>query len=115
MRDTPTAEQVLEFIDEFAGQEDDASEVRDFVQLAARFLADGESPEMWEEEPILQGFCGWLGEKRQNQEKSELDLLGRLRWLSVSLGEGQAEDESDPLKLLDRVERGVANLRGGRS
>lgn len=39
----PTAEDVLAYIDEFQGQEDDAEQVRDFVQAAARMVASGNS------------------------------------------------------------------------
>jgi hypothetical protein len=62
----PTAAEVLEFLDYFAGQENDAEEVRDFVQLAARFV-DGCYPlRDWEQEPILSGFVEWLKEKHDS-------------------------------------------------
>lgn len=39
----PTAADVLRFLDTFAGQENDAEEVRDFVQEAARMVDEGKS------------------------------------------------------------------------
>lgn len=39
----PTAADVLRFLDQFAGQEDEAEDVRDFVQEAARMIDEGKS------------------------------------------------------------------------
>lgn len=56
---TPSAAQVLDFLDTFAGQENTAEEVRDFVQQAAMFVAEGKSREEWLEQPGLDGLVEW--------------------------------------------------------
>jgi hypothetical protein len=59
-----TAADVLDFIDMFAGQENTGDEVRDFVQTAARFLAQQRSTEEWRNEPTLAMFVEWHEEPR---------------------------------------------------
>ncbi len=61
-RDEVTAAEVLDFIDTFAGQENTAEEVRDFVQRAARAVREGETHEALAEDPIMCSFVEWCRE-----------------------------------------------------
>lgn len=65
--DTPTAADVLVFLDTFAGQENTAEEVRDFVQLAARFIDEGKPETEWQAHPMLEAFVEWLKEERNGR------------------------------------------------
>ena len=56
---TPTAEQVLRYIDYFAGQENTAEEVRDFVQKCARFLDEQVPQIQWETDNETSEFFDW--------------------------------------------------------
>ena len=62
---TMTADDVLEFIDTFAGQENTGDEVRDFVQLAARFIAENKPVSEWHKEPVLEMFVEWCAERER--------------------------------------------------
>jgi hypothetical protein len=57
------ASEVLAFVDYFAGQEDTAEDVRDFVQRAARAVSEGETREQLHAEPLLGGFISWCEEQ----------------------------------------------------
>jgi hypothetical protein len=59
-----TAAEVLSFLDFFAGQEDTAEDVRDFVQMAGRFVAEGKTrTDFRHEEEMFGGFISWLEEQ----------------------------------------------------
>jgi hypothetical protein len=59
-----TAAEVLSFLDFFAGQEDTAEDVRDFVQMAGRFVAEGKTRQDFrQEEEMFGGFISWLEEQ----------------------------------------------------
>ena len=58
---TPTAADVLRFIDMFAGQENVAEEVCDFVQKAARLIDQGATRQEWlDSGPEMIGLIEWL-------------------------------------------------------
>lgn len=59
----PTAAEVLSFIDYFAGQEDTAEDVRDFVQKAARAIEEIWTFDEWMNEPELASVVHWLQER----------------------------------------------------
>lgn len=63
VEELPTAAHVLDYLDTFAGQENTAEEVRDFVQKAARFIHDRLPPEQWRAEPELDQFIDWVREQ----------------------------------------------------
>lgn len=68
---TPAA--VLDFLDTFAGQENTAEEVRDFVQLAARFIEQNKPVAKWKDEPTLFAFVEWLeGQPARSDTLDEL-------------------------------------------
>lgn len=58
------AGEVLAFLDFFAGQEDTAEDVRDFVQLAARFVSEGKTRKDFRGHGVpLEGFVEWCEEQ----------------------------------------------------
>jgi ADP-ribose pyrophosphatase YjhB (NUDIX family) len=57
---TPTAAEVLRFLDTFAGQENTAEEVRDFVQLAARYIDERRPMPDWLADAGLAGLVEWI-------------------------------------------------------
>lgn len=70
-----TASAVLAFLDTFAGQENTAEEVRDFVQLAARYLDEGKSQAEWQANDMLFVFVEWCNEQPDaSGERSDLDI-----------------------------------------
>lgn len=60
----PSAAEVLRFIDTFAGQENTAEEVRDFVQRAAMFVDEDKPETEWADDPMLAMFAEWAREER---------------------------------------------------
>jgi hypothetical protein len=57
------ASEVLAFIDFYAGQENEAEEVRDFVQLAARGVAEGKTRREFAAVHQLAAFVIWSEER----------------------------------------------------
>lgn len=60
----PSAEEVLRFIDFFAGQENTPEEVRDFAQIAARYVDEDRPFPIWAADDVTSGFASWLREER---------------------------------------------------
>lgn len=63
----PDAGEVLRFLDTFAGQENTAEEVREFVQLAARYVDEDKSEGEWQANDTLASFIEWAKEERAKQ------------------------------------------------
>ncbi len=61
----PTGAYVLKYLDYFAGQENTADEVRDFVQKAARFIDEQRPMSEWLVEDDLAMFIEWLHDEAQ--------------------------------------------------
>lgn len=59
---TPSATSILRYIDYFSGQENTAEEVRDFVQIAARFIDERRPLADWQADPVLSSFAEWYVE-----------------------------------------------------
>ncbi len=57
---TPTAADVLRYLDYFAGQEDEAEQVRDFVQKAAMFIAERKTRAEWLAEAEFEQLINWI-------------------------------------------------------
>ncbi len=72
---TMSADDVLEFIDTFAGQENTPDEVCDFVQMAARFIGENKPVSDWRNEPMLAMFVEWC-EDRERAEAITYDRDG---------------------------------------
>lgn len=58
----PSATSILRYLDYFAGQENTAEEVREFVQLAARFIDERRLFADWQADPVLSSFAEWYSE-----------------------------------------------------
>lgn len=61
---TPTAADVLRFLHTFAGQENTAEEVCDFVQLAARYVDEHRPMTDWLADAGLAGLVEWIRESK---------------------------------------------------
>jgi hypothetical protein len=61
------AAEVLDYIDEYAGQ-DSADEVCDFVQTAARFIREGYDMKTWHDTEEMSHFLLWVTQKRRMAE-----------------------------------------------
>lgn len=74
MRDesTMTADDVLEFIDTFAGQENTPDEVCDFVQMAARFIGESKPVSEWRAQPMLAMFVEWCEQREADEIRGEM-------------------------------------------
>jgi hypothetical protein len=69
-RTKPTAADVLRYLDTFAGQENDAEEVRDFVQDAARMIDEGKSLRDFGMAGYA-SFAEWYWEDRQPRDEGD--------------------------------------------
>lgn len=62
----PSAEDVLAYIFEFQGHENDAEEVRDFVQAAAQLVEEEDTTDIqaWQDNLHTSAFYEWVQENR---------------------------------------------------
>lgn len=62
---TPDAAAVLDYVDTFAGQEDEAGQVCEFVQFAAKYIFERRPADDWQANDTLSGFYSWWQDERE--------------------------------------------------
>lgn len=87
-----TAQAVLDYIDTFAGQENEPSDVCDFVQRAAQFLHDRKTLDAWRNDDMLREFVEWA--EQQPNAVTGIASLTHAQMLRVTMAFTKSTDLS---------------------